>query len=84
MHHGDYTTYTPSNALGTGTPAPNFWLHTTPDQGVSLQVALARGGTSRIPPTPYGALYAYGVGDDATNGLALPAVEGRQRSHYPG
>ncbi len=36
-HEADYKTRTePAEALPTGTPAPDFTLHTTPDQTVSL------------------------------------------------
>ena len=36
MDHADYTSFTPAAALAAGTPAPDFTLHTTPDQSVSL------------------------------------------------
>jgi peroxiredoxin len=32
----DYVRYTPSTILEPGTPAPDFTLHSTPDQSVSL------------------------------------------------
>jgi peroxiredoxin len=32
----DYVRYAPSTVLKAGTPAPDFTLHTTPDQKVSL------------------------------------------------
>jgi peroxiredoxin len=37
MDHSDYTSFAPAASLATGTPAPDFTLHTTPDQGVSLR-----------------------------------------------
>ena len=36
MNHGDYTSFTPAAPLASGTQAPDFTLHTTPDQSVSL------------------------------------------------
>jgi peroxiredoxin len=36
MDHGDYTSFSPSAPLTSGTKAPDFTLHTTPDQSVSL------------------------------------------------
>lgn len=36
MSHGDYTTFAPAAPLAPGTQAPDFTLHSTPDQGVSL------------------------------------------------
>ena len=36
MDHADYSSFAPASPLAAGTTAPNFWLHTTPDQGVSL------------------------------------------------
>ena len=37
MNQVDYTSCAPSSPLAAGTPAPDFTLHTTPDQGVSLR-----------------------------------------------
>ena len=36
MDHADYTSFGPAAALAPGAPAPDFTLHTTPDQSVSL------------------------------------------------
>ena len=36
MDHADYASFAPAAALAAGTPAPDFTLHTTPDQSVSL------------------------------------------------
>ena len=37
MDHADYTSFAPASPLASGTPAPDFTLHSTPDQGVSLR-----------------------------------------------
>jgi peroxiredoxin len=37
MDHADYTSFAPASPLAPGTPAPDFTLHSTPDQGVSLR-----------------------------------------------
>jgi len=36
MDRGDYTSYSPASPLAAGTAAPDFTLHSTPDQSVSL------------------------------------------------
>ena len=36
MAHSDYTTFAPAAPLAPGAQAPDFTLHSTPDQGVSL------------------------------------------------
>jgi peroxiredoxin len=37
MDHADYTSFAPAAPLAPDTPAPDFTLHSTPDQGVSLR-----------------------------------------------
>jgi peroxiredoxin len=42
MDHADYKSYAPVSPLAAGTKAPDFTLHTTPDQAVSLRDFLGR------------------------------------------
>jgi peroxiredoxin len=37
MDHADYTSFAPAAALAPGAAAPDFTLHTTPDQGIALR-----------------------------------------------